>query len=68
MELAEALELRRQGKLEQTCPSCSLLEAAGNYCTACGTHTGAALWHPTRRSEAQLAASATLAALNASRP
>jgi hypothetical protein len=54
--LAEAMELRRTGKLEQECPSCGLKEAAGPYCTACVTPTGIADWRRHEVSEASMAA------------
>ena len=33
------------GKLEQTCPACGLVEAAGPYCSACLTRTGPDTWY-----------------------
>ena len=48
--------------LDQTCPRCGMTEAAGAYCTACSTPTRAPHWHPVKRSVAQSAAAARLAA------
>jgi hypothetical protein len=41
--------------LDQTCHECGLTEAAGDYCTRCGTNT-VHDWHPVEQSEAQKAA------------
>jgi methionyl-tRNA synthetase len=63
-------ELLVRGKLEQVCPSCGVREAAGAYCTACGTTTGAPLWRKGSITDAQREARAAAAqrrAENASR-
>lgn len=64
MNIDDALALRRVGRLEQTCPSCGVKEAAGPYCTSCTTVTGLEDWH---RHQASAASIAALGRLNAQR-
>ena len=47
--------LLQAGKLEQKCPRCGLVEAAGAYCTSCLTATGEECAYRPIASEAQLA-------------
>ncbi len=42
---AETAELLRTGKLEQTCPECGRVEAAGAYCSGCSRQTGPDDWY-----------------------
>jgi hypothetical protein len=44
------------GRLEQSCPSCGMTEAAGSYCTRCYARTSEADWRRPERSVAQRAA------------
>lgn len=59
---ADTMDLLLHGKLDQTCPSCGMTEAAGRYCTADATPTGPAYWHPVKRSVAQRASAQRLGA------
>ncbi len=49
-------ELLVRGKLEQVCPTCGVREAAGTYCTACATPTGARFWTPGAANPGRVAA------------
>lgn len=42
--------------IRQKCPSCSLVEAHGAYCTRCGTKTPPEAWFKAEPSEARKAA------------
>lgn len=62
---ADIRALQAAGKLEQRCPSCGLIEAAGAYCTACEKPTGEPHWRRAERTAAQVAATATAGASRA---
>ena len=47
--------LQQAGRLDQTCPKCGLVEAAGSYCSFCHHIPMAAFWHMPKLTEAQRA-------------
>ena len=60
---------QRDGKLDQSCPACGLVEAAGAYCSACRTPTGPADYaRAVHRTDAQREAAARLHAVAPDRP
>ncbi len=61
--------LQRDGKLDQTCPACGLVEAPGAYCSACRTPTGPADYaRAVHRTDAQRESAARLHAAGPDRP
>lgn len=61
-------ELLRRGRLEQQCPACGCVEAAGSYCTSCLRSTGPDDWRRSPTSALQDAAFARARAARHSRP